>query len=403
MDRKTDTKHSLSTGASSSSSSDKQKRDRSDSMDTKHRAFKQFDTVGNYSDHHFAIQKVSQTSNKWMKKIQQDWKILEQNLPEAIFVRVYEERMDLLRAVIIGPFGTPYHDGLFFFDFQFPSNYPQVPPKAHYHSGGLRLNPNLYNNGYVCLSLLNTWYGKGCEKWNPQNSTMLQVLVSIQGLVLNAKPYYNEPSNSWIANTRWGRRGSLVYNETTFLLSCRTMMCILQKPPKNFEKFITNHFREHGGAILAACRAYLSDAEIGSSVEGRGQYAVGTAKGTHSEDFKARLRELFELLLKKFTAIGADCEEFLAQNVQAPACKEDLAQEGRSGDASGAPRKAASSKKSCSLKATAETATVSSTATAAQKAISKDASAAHKPSSSLLKTISQYLLKLGKKVLPVEK
>jgi ubiquitin-protein ligase len=36
--------------------------------------------------------------------------------------------MDLLRAVIIGPAGTPYHDGLFFFDAQFPSQYPNKPP-----------------------------------------------------------------------------------------------------------------------------------------------------------------------------------------------------------------------------------------------------------------------------------
>lgn len=36
--------------------------------------------------------------------------------------------MDLLRAVIIGPAGTPYHDGLFFFDVYFPSRYPSKPP-----------------------------------------------------------------------------------------------------------------------------------------------------------------------------------------------------------------------------------------------------------------------------------
>lgn len=47
---------------------------------------------------------------------------------ETIFVRVYESRMDLLRAVIIGAEGTPYHDGLFFFDLFFPSSYPNVPP-----------------------------------------------------------------------------------------------------------------------------------------------------------------------------------------------------------------------------------------------------------------------------------
>ena len=46
----------------------------------------------------------------------------------SIYVRVSENRMDLLRAVIIGPQGTPYHDGLFFFDAQFPASYPASPP-----------------------------------------------------------------------------------------------------------------------------------------------------------------------------------------------------------------------------------------------------------------------------------
>jgi ubiquitin-conjugating enzyme E2 O len=36
--------------------------------------------------------------------------------------------MDLLRAVIVGASGTPYQDGLFFFDFYLPPEYPQVPP-----------------------------------------------------------------------------------------------------------------------------------------------------------------------------------------------------------------------------------------------------------------------------------
>ncbi|OVA13956.1 Ubiquitin-conjugating enzyme [Macleaya cordata] len=57
-----------------------------------------------------------------------EWEILKESLPESIYVRVYEGRIDLLRAVIIGAAGTPYHNGLFFFDFQFPSDYPNKPP-----------------------------------------------------------------------------------------------------------------------------------------------------------------------------------------------------------------------------------------------------------------------------------
>lgn len=47
---------------------------------------------------------------------------------DSIYVRVYEKRMDLLRAVIVGPQGTPYHDGLFVFDAFFPDAYPDKPP-----------------------------------------------------------------------------------------------------------------------------------------------------------------------------------------------------------------------------------------------------------------------------------
>lgn len=46
----------------------------------------------------------------------------------SIYVRVYEDMIDLLRVAIVGPSGTPYHDGLFFFDVRFPPEYPRCPP-----------------------------------------------------------------------------------------------------------------------------------------------------------------------------------------------------------------------------------------------------------------------------------
>lgn len=47
---------------------------------------------------------------------------------EGIYVSVYEDRMDLLTAGIIGAQGTPYQYGLFFFDLRIPPEYPDVPP-----------------------------------------------------------------------------------------------------------------------------------------------------------------------------------------------------------------------------------------------------------------------------------
>ncbi|XP_042480738.1 probable ubiquitin-conjugating enzyme E2 23 [Macadamia integrifolia] len=196
-------------------------------------SFKRFDTAEDPLDHYF-VSASGQNNNerKWLKKVQQDWGILQKNLPDGIYVRVYEDRMDLLRAAIVGAYGTPYQDGLFIFDFHLPPEYPQVPPSVHYHSGGWRINPNLYEDGKVCLSLLNTWAGRGNEVWDQSSSSILQVLVSLQGLVLNSKPYFNEAGYDKQVGTAEGEKNSLSYNENTFLLNCKSMMQLLRRPPK---------------------------------------------------------------------------------------------------------------------------------------------------------------------------
>jgi ubiquitin-conjugating enzyme E2 O len=103
---------------------------------------------------------------------------------------------------------------------------------VHYHAGGLRLNPNLYDCGKVCLSLLGTWPGSSCEKWNSAQSTMLQVLISIQALVLNEMPYFNEPGCERYTNSPEGLKAALDYNDTAFQYSCRTMLYSLRRPPQ---------------------------------------------------------------------------------------------------------------------------------------------------------------------------
>ncbi|CAN4078935.1 unnamed protein product [Withania somnifera] len=94
--------------------------------------FRRFDVVTDFSDHHFADgagkAQLSQVKRGWLKKVQHEWSILEHGLPETIYVRVYEERTDLIRAAIIGAPATPYHDGVFFFDIYLPPDYPHEPP-----------------------------------------------------------------------------------------------------------------------------------------------------------------------------------------------------------------------------------------------------------------------------------
>lgn len=93
-------------------------------------------------------------------------------------------------ALIIGSKDTPYENGYYFFEFTFPENYPFSPPKVKFHTydGHTRFNPNLYINGYVCLSILNTWEG---EKWSSCQS--IKSILNTLCITLNEAPLLNEP------------------------------------------------------------------------------------------------------------------------------------------------------------------------------------------------------------------
>ncbi|KAK7849781.1 putative ubiquitin-conjugating enzyme e2 26 [Quercus suber] len=294
--------------------------------------FKQFDIVKDYSDHYYATDGFTamQTSKTWAKKIQEEWKILEKDLPDNIFVRVYERRMDLLRAVIIGTEGTPYHDGLFFFDFFFDFNHPNVPPKFHYHSWGLKLNPAFNKNGSrsVCLCLYkpftvnHSWGLKlnpafNNSYWHPGVSTMLQLLVSLQGLILNTRPFnWHQPIPSDNTETQ-----SRQYDEDVFVLLLRTMTYTMRSPPKHFEDFVVGHFCNRGCDILVACRAYMDGAQVGSVVKG-GVKDVNMDDKSCSQRFKNSVAVMLILLSRYFTEIGAeDCKKFLLPVLPATAMK----------------------------------------------------------------------------------
>tara|TARA_B100001027_G_C16201171_1_gene300650 strand:+ start:212 stop:937 length:726 start_codon:yes stop_codon:yes gene_type:complete len=93
-------------------------------------------------------------------------------------------------AVIFGPDDTIYRYGSYIFEFSFPTNYPYSPPKLNYmtNDGITRFHPNLYRNGKVCISILNTWKG---EQWT-SCQTIRSILLMLVTLLHN-KPLLNEP------------------------------------------------------------------------------------------------------------------------------------------------------------------------------------------------------------------
>lgn len=171
------------------------------------------------SDHHY-IMKQPTSSSTSMRRIAKEHKILRTSLPPNIFVRSWESRLDLLRVLIIGPEDTPYEYAPFIIDFHLSSEYPQYPPEAFFHSwtnGNGPVNPNLYEDGKICLSLLGTWHAdERNESWSPSKSTLLQVLVSIMGLVLVKDPYYNEAGYDVHRQAQETRPNSALYTERSY-------------------------------------------------------------------------------------------------------------------------------------------------------------------------------------------
>jgi ubiquitin-conjugating enzyme E2 Z len=128
--------------------------------------------------------------NRNMRRIWKDYQELVHDPIERIHYVQDEDNLTLGYALIIGPEDTPYADGYYLFEFTFPDNYPFHPPKVKFitYDGFTRFNPNLYIDGQVCLSILNTWPG---EKWSACQS--IRTILLTLSTLLNTMPLLNEP------------------------------------------------------------------------------------------------------------------------------------------------------------------------------------------------------------------
>ncbi|XP_075147888.1 (E3-independent) E2 ubiquitin-conjugating enzyme UBE2O [Haematobia irritans] len=196
-------------------------------------------------------------TQQYYKAVQREHRMLKNSLPPGVWVRIFEDRMDLLSVMIEGPKKTPYEDGMFFFDIQLGRDYPKDPPLCHYISYcSDRLNPNLYEDGKVCVSLLGTWTGKESEMWGPK-STLLQVIVSIQGLILVPEPYFNEAGYDKQKDTQQGRENSRMYNEMVMIKMVQATTKLIQNPSEIFRNEIIIHFKKSGMQMYERIKGWM--------------------------------------------------------------------------------------------------------------------------------------------------
>ena len=136
---------------------------------------------------------------------------------------IYYKHSDtnILKAyvMIVGQPDTLYFGGYYFFQVNFPADYPHSPPVFEYltNDGITRFHPNFYKSKRVCLSMLNTWRG---EQWT-SCLTIKSVLLTILSIMDN-RPMLHEPGVTEKHNDYNNYHNMILYKNIDF--SCIRLM-----------------------------------------------------------------------------------------------------------------------------------------------------------------------------------
>ena len=118
-----------------------------------------------FQQHTFLLEmdNTAHLTAKWYRQMKVELASMEDALPNNVRVfSGFSVSQPNLMQLLMFPESVdcPYCGGCFIFDVFIPVIYPAVPPKVKLVTTGygtVRFNPNLYNCGKVCLSLLGTW------------------------------------------------------------------------------------------------------------------------------------------------------------------------------------------------------------------------------------------------------
>lgn len=169
----------------------------------------------------------------------------------GIYYKADESNVYHGTALLVGPADTPYFGGYYFFSVDFPEDYPFAPIKVKSltQDGATRFNPNMYVDGKVCLSILNTWHDG--PQWSGVQS-LESVLLVIMSDVLHGNPIINEPA---YRSFKVDNPDSIVYNRIIWHSNLLTAIYeMMTRPPrfaKEFNEIIKEHFLKNYDALIA--------------------------------------------------------------------------------------------------------------------------------------------------------
>eukprot|EP00440_Ansanella_granifera_P067208 gb/GFBE01072890.1/.p1 GENE.gb/GFBE01072890.1/~~gb/GFBE01072890.1/.p1 ORF type:complete len:266 (+),score=49.53 gb/GFBE01072890.1/:1-798(+) len=218
-----------------------------------------------------------------------------EELQSAGIFTSWGDELQRAKAMIVGPAGTPYEGGFYFFDVHIPDDYPMHPPHVDFKTGDgrVRFNPNLYVEGKVCLSILGTWSG---PSWTT-SCTLRTVLVSIQSL-LNEHPIQNEPGHE----QETGKNDELYSEIIRYENIAVAVVKMLKNTPEKFVEFrphMRRIFLQHVDKYLQALEPYKA------KEGGKAKSPIWGFQATYR--VAAVIKEIEEL--KKALALEPDEEE----------------------------------------------------------------------------------------------
>mmetsp|Transcript_22936 Transcript_22936/g.64410 ORF Transcript_22936/g.64410 Transcript_22936/m.64410 type:complete len:204 (+) Transcript_22936:108-719(+) len=189
------------------------------------------------------------------RRLIRDLKKLQTDPPQGISASPVKDDIMSWTAVMFGPDDTPWEGGTFQLEVRFTEEFPTKAPHVKFISK--MFHPNIYNNGEICLDILQ-------NQWSPIYD-ISAILTSIQSLLTDPNP--NSPANNeaaklWSENRReYNRRVTQIVEESW---EAADELCAAQEAAAGTEDGDVDTFAAGGG-----------DAAEGSGATGAGAGSSG--------------------------------------------------------------------------------------------------------------------------------
>lgn len=171
--------------------------------------------------------------------------ILQQNskplLENDYLIYFDDENVNIIYAIIKGPYESVYRHKFIRLDIFIPKEYPFQPPSVTFvNYDGVRIHPTLYEDGRCCSTILNTWPSieqDGVKKEAWSSSMGIETILLMFLSFLDYQPYTHEP----------GGKDDVSY--TTYVLYQTWKTCLLRylytPQPDIFHDYMNTYIISH--------------------------------------------------------------------------------------------------------------------------------------------------------------